>query len=139
MEINQRCSLARRRQVICASRAKLQLCPRTTGFGSKRRLRNAPLSSTVPETVSLQRPFKECRVARPGRRIVVGREHADAPHAPTLLRARRERPHSSSAAEQRYELAASHSITSSARASNVGGTVRPSVFLLAPSWRAKRL
>ena len=48
MEINQRRSLARRRQVICASRARLQLCPRTTGFGSKRRLRNAPLSSTVP-------------------------------------------------------------------------------------------
>jgi hypothetical protein len=52
MEINQRCSLARRRQVICASRARLQLCPRTTGFGSKRRLRNAPLSSTCGERPS---------------------------------------------------------------------------------------
>jgi hypothetical protein len=31
-----------------------------------------------------------------------------------------------------------YSITSSARASSVGGT-RPSVFLVAPSWRAKRL
>src|SRR5262249_26773956 len=42
-----------------------------------------------------------------------------------LLRARRERP-SSRAAEQRDELAPFHSITSSARASSVGGTVRPS-------------
>src|SRR6516225_3002249 len=46
---------------------------------------------------------------------------------PRLLRARRERPHGR-AAEQRYELAALHSITSSARASSVGGTSRPSAF-----------
>src|SRR5262249_61266066 len=44
-----------------------------------------------------------------------------------LLRARRERP-CSRAAEQRYELAPFHSITSSARASRVGGTSRPSAF-----------
>src|SRR5215472_9577783 len=41
-----------------------------------------------------------------------------------LLRARRERP-GGRAAEQRDELAAPHSITSSARASSIGGTVRP--------------
>src|SRR5262249_766294 len=35
-------------------------------------------------------------------------------------------------------LASHHSITSSARVSRVGGA-RPSVFLVAPSWRAKRL
>src|SRR5262249_53015787 len=46
-----------------------------------------------------------------------------------LLRARRERPGDSSAAKQRDELAAGvHSITSSARASSVGGTSRPSAF-----------
>src|SRR5262245_66604880 len=44
-------------------------------------------------------------------------EHADAPHPLALLRARRERPHSSCTAEQREELAPLHSITSSARAS----------------------
>jgi hypothetical protein len=43
-----------------------------------------------------------------------------------LLRARRERPRCCGAAEQRDELAPYHSITSSARASSVGGTVRPS-------------
>src|SRR5262245_27370381 len=43
-----------------------------------------------------------------------------------LLRARHERPRDCCAAEQRYELAARyHSITSSARASSVGGTSRP--------------
>src|SRR5262245_30166588 len=43
-----------------------------------------------------------------------------------LLRARRERPRGCRAAEQRDERAALHySITSSAIASNVGGTLRP--------------
>src|SRR6516164_412912 len=45
-----------------------------------------------------------------------------------LLRARRERPRGC-AAEQRDELASfDHSITSSARASSVGGTSRPSAL-----------
>src|SRR6516162_8956910 len=43
-----------------------------------------------------------------------------------LLRPRRERPHGCRAAEQRDELASFHSITSSARASNAGGTSSPS-------------
>ena len=47
---------------------------------------------------------------------------------PHLLRARRERPCRRRAAEQRHELAALHSITSSAIASRDGGTVRPSVL-----------
>src|SRR5262249_6732941 len=58
-----------------------------------------------------------------------------------LLRPRRERPRSSNAAEQRDELAAlqlrDHSMTSSARASNVDGTSRPSalaVLRLITSW-----
>src|SRR5262249_41421165 len=45
-----------------------------------------------------------------------------------LLRSRRERPSNRRTAEHRYELAPLHSITSSARASNVGGRVRPSDF-----------
>src|SRR5262245_47279341 len=54
-----------------------------------------------------------------------------------LLRARRERPRSGSAAEQRDELAALHSITSSASASNLSGISRPSAFAvltLITSW-----
>ena len=45
-----------------------------------------------------------------------------------LLRPRRERPRRRRAAEQRDELAPLHSITSSARASSVGGTSRPSAL-----------
>src|SRR5262245_57999418 len=57
-----------------------------------------------------------------------GQEYADAPHPAALLPARRERPRCR-AAEQRDELAASdHSITSSARASRVGGISRPSAL-----------
>src|SRR5215467_6056742 len=47
---------------------------------------------------------------------------------PRLLRTRHQRPRGHRAAEQRDELAPSHSITSSARASSVGGTSRPSVL-----------
>src|SRR5262249_17763997 len=53
-----------------------------------------------------------------------------------LLRARRERPCGSHAAEQRDELAAIHSITSSERACRVGGTSKPgalAVLRLIPS------
>src|SRR5215468_6926810 len=45
-----------------------------------------------------------------------------------LLRARRERPSNRRAAEQHDEVAPLHSMTSSARASSVGGTVRPSAL-----------
>src|SRR5262249_53363019 len=45
-----------------------------------------------------------------------------------LLRARRERPRDGRATEHRDELAALHSITSSARASSIGGTSRPSAL-----------
>src|SRR5262245_56202785 len=54
-------------------------------------------------------------------------QHADPPHPLALLRARRERPRGCRAADQRDELAALHSITSSARASNVGGISKWSV------------
>src|SRR5262249_43463682 len=52
-------------------------------------------------------------------------QHADPPHALGLLRPRRQRPRCRRAAEQRDELAAVHSITSSARASSVGGISNP--------------
>src|SRR5262249_21316567 len=45
-----------------------------------------------------------------------------------LLRARRERPCCRRAAEQSDEFAADQSMTSSARASSVGGTSRPSAL-----------
>src|SRR5205814_576060 len=52
-------------------------------------------------------------------------QHADAAHALALLRPRRERPCHRRAAEQGYELAPPHSITSSACASRLCGTARP--------------
>src|SRR6266508_3012965 len=55
-------------------------------------------------------------------------QYTNSPHTPVLLRAPRERPGCRRDAEQRDELAALHSITSSARASKVGGTVRPSAL-----------
>src|SRR5204863_4333669 len=55
-------------------------------------------------------------------------QHTDPPHPIRLLRARRERPGGRRAAEQCDELAALHSLTSSAAASRVAGTVRPSAF-----------
>ena len=62
-------------------------------------------------------------------RGISGRTAAEKPdhRHRRLLRARCERPHRR-AAEQRDELTSPHSITSSARASNDGGTVRPSVL-----------
>ena len=63
-------------------------------------------------------------------RAARGREAAEQPDdRQPLLRARRERPCNRRAAEQRDELAPFyHSITSSARASSVGGTSRLSIL-----------
>src|SRR6516165_8896040 len=49
----------------------------------------------------------------------------DMQHLRLLLRARHHRPHDRRTADQRDELAPSHSITSSARATSVGGTSKP--------------
>ena len=49
-------------------------------------------------------------------------QDADGRQSARLLSARRDRPRGRRAAEQRDELAPVHSITSSARASSVGGT-----------------
>src|SRR5262245_13328403 len=54
-------------------------------------------------------------------------EHADAPHALTLLRARHKRPRRRTA-EECDEVAPLHSITSSAVASSACGTLRPSIL-----------
>ena len=64
--------------------------------------------------------------AQHGRRRRHGCENPDAPDL-RLLRDRRERPRGR-ATEQRDELAPSHSITSSARASSGVGRVRPSIL-----------
>src|SRR5262245_6756653 len=75
-------------------------------------------------------PLHERREAGLTFRIARGQrmEHAYAPYPLALLRARRERP-SRRAAKQRDELASpDHSITSSARASSVGGTSMSSAF-----------
>ena len=58
-------------------------------------------------------------------------EYTNAPHPLALLRLRRERPCSGRAAEQRNELATFHSITSSAVASSLSGTVTPSIRAVA--------
>src|SRR5262249_36921404 len=54
--------------------------------------------------------------------------HSSADLALVLLRARRERPRGSHAAEQRDEFPALHSITSSASASSLGESSMPSAF-----------
>src|SRR5262249_24521227 len=61
-------------------------------------------------------------------RAGIADQQADAPYPLQLLRTRRERPRGHRAAEQRDERAPFHSITSSARASSVGGTSRPSAL-----------
>jgi hypothetical protein len=64
-------------------------------------------------------------------------QNAGAPHPFALLRPRCERPRGCRTAEQRDELAPSHSITSSASESSLSGTVRPSILAVEPlmtSW-----
>src|SRR5262244_726085 len=81
-------------------------------------------------------PFDITEVAHPAREflaewIVVRGSRPDVPDTrrlARLLRARRERPSRCRAAEQRDELAALHSITSSAATSKPGGTLRPSAL-----------
>ena len=84
-----------------------------------------PQIAAVGPAQLLQRLQKRCRTVLRVRIVGVDAgDHADAPHA--LLRARGERPRNGRrrrAAKHRDELAPPHSITSSARASTVGGTV----------------
>src|SRR5262249_33655617 len=62
------------------------------------------------------------------RRQGLRRKDPDGPHPLALLRARRERPRHRGTGEKRDELAAPHSITSSASASNLSGPFRPSAL-----------
>jgi len=55
-------------------------------------------------------------------------QHENPPHALRLLRKHSQRPRSRCAPEERDEVAAVHSMTSSARASNCAGTSMPSAF-----------
>ena len=64
----------------------------------------------------------------PPQQLTSSNEHPAHHRHPWLLRARRERPRACRAAEQRDEVAPLHSITSSAVASSLSGTVRPSVL-----------
>src|SRR5262249_55783823 len=82
------------------------------------------------EPAQLREPLHERRYAGLKLRIVSGAEPqpVDAPHPIALLSARSERPCCSRAAEQRDELAAPHSITSSASNCIELGTARPSTF-----------
>src|SRR5262249_11042869 len=78
----------------------------------------------------LLQPLRERGDAGRCFRIVGGQvhQHADAPRSVALLRARRKGPRHSSAAEQRYERAPLHSITSSARSRIPVGMVTPSAL-----------
>src|SRR5262245_44302363 len=72
-------------------------------------------------------PFRErCRMAS-GAIERSSTDKTDHRHR-RLLRPRREWPYHHRLAKQRDELAPVHSITSSARASSVGGTARPSAL-----------
>src|SRR5262245_56426596 len=84
----------------------------------------------------LIQPSLKCSKKVSGTRCCRASNKPDHRHL-RLLRTRRDRPSRRRAAEQRDELAApDHSITSSARASSVGGISRPSalaVFMLITS------
>src|SRR5262249_13041171 len=101
-----------------------------------RNLREALVASFRPAILDRDRPTLDPAefmqsLRKSGDPFAGGRTRAltrkpDSPKLPGLLRTHRERPRGR-AAEQRNELAATdHSITSSAWASNDGGTLRPS-------------
>src|SRR5262245_41395599 len=114
-----------------------------------RRLRSQPVHVVAPEAfldaevrafgpAQLAQLLSECRDARQDVRIVVepSHQHAHAPRPLALLRSRRKRPRRR-AADQRYELAPLHSITSSASESKLSEIVTPSafaVFKLITNW-----
>src|SRR5262249_38433034 len=99
-----------------------------------------PNIATLPPFQSLQLLLKRCC---PGLSfgIALGkiRKHTDPAHPVGLLRTRRERPCHRGPAEHRHELAALHSITSSARASSVAGTSRPSTLAVCRLMRNSKL
>src|SRR5262245_39516486 len=97
-------------------------------IGCGKAMINSHIVAVAP--AQLLQPLLECRKAFLVLLIVQGRgrEHADPPHRPALLRPRRPRPRRR-AAEQRDERASvGHSITSSASVSRLSETLSPSVF-----------
>src|SRR5262249_5506510 len=97
-------------------------------IGLTRRPSHVDIDVAADCPARLLQTLQKCGDAALPLRIVRGQvhEHADAPHTlARLLRTHRERPRRR-AADERDELAALHSITSSARASSVGGTSMPS-------------
>jgi hypothetical protein len=71
----------------------------------------------------------KCREASLSLRVVAdANQHPNAPHPAGLLRSSRKRPCGCRAAEERDELAAVHSITSSARTKKVSAIARPSAL-----------
>src|SRR5262249_11223156 len=106
------CVSAQKIAITCAPKALIELD--VAPFGPAQLLQRLPQHRIAGSSVRIG--------------FVDARNHTNAPRPLALLRPRRERPHRHRAAEQRYELAPSHSITSSAMESSVGGTVRPSVL-----------
>src|SRR5262245_61124081 len=97
------------------------------GIAGAKAILNPHVEAVGP--AQLLQSLQERSDAGHGFRIVrsCAHEHRDATHSLARLCARRDRPRSRRAAEQRDELAPTdHSMTSSARTSNAGGTLRPS-------------
>jgi len=94
------------------------LCIQTTGFVGL--YHDADVATVLVPALG--------KASRERRKIVAAaaRQHRDYRHR-RLLRACRERPSSCRAAEERDELAAFHSMTSSAATSSLSGTVSPSI------------
>src|SRR5262245_2965440 len=106
------------------------LSPRSACARHHRLRTDGQFGYCLPPSNQVRQALHKLRDAVTVLRVVFGieRELAD-PSYPLPLRPRHERPRSRRAAEQRDELATpDHSITSSARASSVGGTSRPSAF-----------
>src|SRR5262249_1548882 len=97
----------------------------TLGISGAPTLVNSHIATLDPARLP-QAIQERCQTGLPFRTVGRAHERPEAPHWTALLRARRERPRSGRAAEQRDELAPRHSITSSAMARTPGGIVRPS-------------
>ena len=76
------------------------------------------LEKRMRQAKQLTQGLAKCVVSRTGRR----RQVSDPPDPALRLRAQRERPRSSYATQDQNQRAAPHSITSSARASRIGGS-----------------
>jgi ABC transporter substrate binding protein len=98
----------------------------TAAVALQRESRDVPI--VFVSTIDLRFRARGCGLVLPDRPRR-GSSEPDAPHPLGLLRERRERPQRR-AAKQTDELAAPHSITSSARASSVGGMSMLSVFAI---------